>query len=654
MSIFEIADFRGGYCGSVPPHLMADNELLVGENCWWKNGLKKRGGLSKVASCTGSVRGAIRVWEEQAGAWYTIQAVDSGAVVQFQAGTSTETFVSIPGASLTATTTSSSPFTTAKNVEFAALGGKIIAVNGTDRPYAIWASGSGTFYGMDLDRYDERTRSTDNWYAGQATTTAAYNDDTKDAQTATGVFLLASATNVTNGFYVACDYTFSKLIFAGVDPKAMGSATGAYQYFGGASGAETWTSIGTFNTGCLNNSGTVWGTGTVTMEFEMPMSTDGTLKWQKYNVSTGNLTNRYVVRGIFAGLSSSLSCTHIEENTHTHYLTQIIGDQKPQAIVTHKNHVFMAAENQVQIGVANSIKGWRSDRWEYFFEGGKQIMSMKSLNNFLAIIKEGMMFAIDGTSWQNWSTRPISEGGIISPRGAVVANNMLWMVDRDGLYVFTGTRRTKVSKHIQDDFDGYTVSDAVLFFYKHDVLVAFPSNSVVLAFDPDTLRSDDAGDGRVSFYKWSPYLARQFLYNSGGGDSGSLLVFGNNYAAYGDYLAYDNLTSTVAISMTMQTKMFDFDGEQTKKNFTRAKPKVGEVSATGGQSYTFKFKTEDEYGGTSNTATLVAGIGSGIYQKDISVPYFIDNKLVSMEIMHNSAYDAKVDMIALEAKKMRY
>ena len=214
-SIFNIKDFRGGYATNLTPALMADNELLKSENCWWKNGLRKRGGITKIASATGSFRGAIRVYEETAAAWYTIQAVDDNSNVQFQVGTSTETFASIQGASLTATTTSTSPFTKGKDVEFAALGGKVIAVNGTDRPYAIWASGSGTFYGMDLDRYDERSRSTDNWYAGVATTTSVYTDDTTDAQTEAGVFLLASATNVTNGFYVAGDYTYSKLIFAG-------------------------------------------------------------------------------------------------------------------------------------------------------------------------------------------------------------------------------------------------------------------------------------------------------------------------------------------------------------------------------------------------------------------------------------------------------
>ena len=649
-SIFNIKDFRGGYATNLPPGLMSDNEMLKSENCWWKNGLRKRGGITKIASATGSFRGAIRVYEETAGAWYTIQAVDNNANVAFQVGTSTETFASIAGASLTATTTSTAPFTKAYNVEFAALGGKVIAVNGVDRPYALWASGSGTFYGMDLDRYDERERSPDNWYAGQATSTGTFTDDTTHAQTTTGIFMLATATNVTNGFYVAGDYTYSKLVFVGVDPFAMATASGAYQYYG----SGTWNSIGTFNTQCLNNAGKHWGTGTVTMEWELPMSTDGTLKWEPYDVSDGNLTNRYVIRGLFSRLASTLICAKVQPMTHTHYLTQIIGDQKPQAIVTHKNHVFMAAKNQVQIGIANSIKGWRSDRWEYFYEGGKEIMAMKSLNNFLAIIKSGRIFGIDGTSWQNWTVRPITDGGIISRRGVVEANNMLWMVDRDGLYVFDGVRRTKISKHIQTDIDTYTLTDSNMYFYKGDVLVAFPTNSIALVFDPDTLRKDEMGDGRVSFYKWKSYLARQFIHNSGGGDDGNLIIYGTNYTCNGDYLAYDFLTATTAVTLTMQTKMFEFSGEGTDKLFRRAKPKVGEVSATGGQTYRFKFITEDEYGGASSTATLTAGVGSGMYQKIVGVPYTIDGKLVSFEIVHDSAYAANIDTVSMEVRDRRY
>jgi hypothetical protein len=648
-SIFNLKDLRGGYATDLIPDLMTDNEMLQAKNVWWRSGLKKRGGVSKYASFTGSLRGAIRVYEEDSDSWQTVYAVDDGSTVEFQSAAS-DTLVTITGASLTATTTSTAPFTVGKDVEFDALGGKIIAVNGTDRAYAIWASGSSTFYGMDLDRYDERSRSTDNWFAGQYDGSGTtYTDDTTDAQTTTGTFLLASST-YTNGWYAAGDFTYSKLIFAGVDPGANGSASGTYQYYGGASGAETWTAIGTFNSTFVNTSGTQWGTGTVIGEWELPLSTDGTLKWKKYDQTEGNLTNRYVIRSVFSGLSEPMVSDKIEEMTHTHYLTQITGDQKPQAVRTHRNHMFLAANNQVQIGIANSIKGWRADRWEYFFEDDNEVKRMETLNNYLVIIKGGRMFAIDGTSWQNWSVRPLGEGGIVSRRGAVVANGVLWMVDRDGIWMFDGNVHRKVSKHIQSDIDGLTLTDANMYFYKTDVMVSFPSNDTTLIFDPDTIRRDDMGDGRVSFQKWTPYYARQIIHNRGGGDDGNLILLGTNYTGRGDYLDYDEIEASLPIDMRIQTKLFQFGGEETYKNFARCKAKVGNVSAPAAAEYEFKFLTED----ASNSAIITTAVGTGSTSQDISVPYTMDGKLISMYIRHNTKYAAKVDTISVDTRERRY
>lgn len=393
--IFNYFDFRGGYATNTPSELMADNELLQAENCYWNDGLRKRKGIAKYASLTGSAKGFIRTYTN--GAWHTIVAVDSGATVEFQQATS-DTFATITRASGTAYTIS-----TGQNVEFAGLGDEVIAVNGTDRPAAIFPTSS-AIYAMNLDQYDERARDNDNWYAGQYDASApSYTDDTTDAQdVGSGDFLIASTT-FTNGFYVACDFTYSKMVFAGVD--AGGSATGTYQYFDQDS---TWTALGTMNATALNTSGVQWGSGTCTIEFELPLSTDGTLKWQKYDETEGNLTDRYVTRVVFSGLAQDITCDSFTV-AHSHYLTQIMGDQKPQAVTTHKNHIFMAAKNQVQIGVANSIKGWRADRWEYFFEGGEQVLAMVTHNQYLAIIKSGAIYAIDGTSWQNWSTRTIGQ-----------------------------------------------------------------------------------------------------------------------------------------------------------------------------------------------------------------------------------------------------
>jgi len=268
----------------------------------------------------------------------------------------------------------------------------------------------------------------------------------------------------------------------------------------------------------------------------------------------------------------------------------------------------------------------------------------------LVIIKEGRMFAIDGTSWQNWSVRPLEKGGTISKRGAVVANDVLWMIDRDGLYMFDGNVRRKVSKHIQTDIDSYTLSDVSLFFYKTDVMVSFPTNSVVLVFDPDTIRLDDMGDGRVSFYNWGSYYARQILHNRGGGDDGYLILLGNNYTARGDYLAYDNISGTLPINMEMQTKLFQFGGEETVKNFTRAKAKIGNVSTPAGVEYEFKFLTAD----TSNTLVLNALVGTGAVSREISVPYEMDGKQISMYVKHNTNFNARVDTLSIDSRKRRY
>ncbi|KKK92698.1 hypothetical protein LCGC14_2700320, partial [marine sediment metagenome] len=154
-SIFNIKDFRGGYATSLTPELMADNEMLQANNCLWRGGLKKRGGISRYASLSNanaSMRGFIRVYEEKAEDWYTIYAVDDGSTVEFQVAKSSITLATVVAASLTASTTSTAPFTTSKDVEFDTLGGKVIAVNGTDRPVALFPSGSGTFYLRDLDR----------------------------------------------------------------------------------------------------------------------------------------------------------------------------------------------------------------------------------------------------------------------------------------------------------------------------------------------------------------------------------------------------------------------------------------------------------------------------------------------------------------------
>jgi hypothetical protein len=649
-SIFNFNDWRGGYATNIPDELMQNNELRQAENCYWNNGLVKRQGISKYASLTGSAKGSLRVYTNDAE--HTIIAVDDGSTVEFQQATTTTTaFATIKTINQRTATTSNFTFTTGKNVEFTALGDKVIAVNGTDRPAAIFPTSS-VLYAMELDRYSEVPRATSNWYAGQFDGTN-YTDDTTDAQDDGADDFYIGTSTATSGFYVACDFPFSKLLFTGVD-NAGASVGGTYQYYNGS----TWTNIGTMNSSALNAAGVEWGTATVTMEFERPLSTDGTMKWQKYDLDEGNLTQRYVVRTIFAGLSDPITCDKFSV-ADTHYLTQIISDYKPQTITTHKNHVFMAANNQVQIGAVNSITDWRANRWEYFFEGGNEIVGLITHDESLLVIKPGMIFAIDGTSWENWSTRTLVTGGSIARRGFYDLKGILWHIDFDGLYAFDGVRRIKVCSHIKDDINSYTLTDAAIGEYQNYLYLSFPTNSIVLMFDPDTFRMDqigNIGEGRVSFYKYTPFLARGFQWNRSSDDNGYLLFLGTDYVGRAENgTAYDKLTSTIAINMQIQTKYFDFGNDQMVKLYNRVVPQVADASSTGsGQTYTFKMLKSDETGGASASIALSAGVGTGYHQKNLLVPGTIDGKLLGFYLQHNTAYSGKLMSVSVDTRARRY
>ena len=127
-------DFRGGYFTNTPSELLNDYELLKGENCHWDNGLVKRKGKAQYSTSDWSgfegLKGAIRVYVEENSTWYTIIALDDGSDVNFYYGTGT-TFTAIDN---------TFDFSSGYNVEMAALNGEIVAVNGVERPAAIYYS----------------------------------------------------------------------------------------------------------------------------------------------------------------------------------------------------------------------------------------------------------------------------------------------------------------------------------------------------------------------------------------------------------------------------------------------------------------------------------------------------------------------------------
>lgn len=648
MPVINLADWRGGYATDVPSELMADNELQTAENVYWEGGLRKRGGISSFLAVTSNaLRGALRVFTN--GSWTTIYAKESTGVsdVQFYQGAST-TLATITRSGATAYS-----WTVGYDIQFTQLGDKVVAVNGYDRPAIIYVpTAAATLVVADLEQYDVRERASSNWFAGQYTPSSSWVSDTTDAQSATASdFIILEKGTTTNGFYVSCDYTFSKLVFSGCD-GLVSAPDVAYQYYNGT----TWTAIGT-----TNQVPTWTSTGDHTLEFEIPMNVDGDVLWQTLATSVSDLNDKYAVRVLFGGHAASATATMYLDYVdvyHTHYLSQIMAGVAPQAVTTHKNHVFMAAENIINFSRINSLKNWSYSDLAYAQEGGKEVIGMITHGDYLAILKESAIYGITGNSWENFTLKMLTESGTVARRGFGVHGNILWYVARDGIYGWDGNKTLKYSKHIQTDFNTMYATNVNYVRYKGYSYFFFPTLGYALMFDPDTIRMDDTGDGRVSFYLQKNHYLSQAWWQDGASDDGYLVGIYNAATPTvmrGDTGTWDIMSAASAsITTKWKTKYYGFKGPQIYKCYHRIKPKLADASATAGIAHTFKIYSADEHGEATSSALINVGVGTGFHQEDISVPPDMDGKLIAFYGEHGSMYLDKLYSISVDYESRGY
>jgi hypothetical protein len=559
MAIKSLVDFRGGYALDIPSELMADNELLLAENCNWRNGLVKRNGILTYSTTDFSsmvgIKGGIRAYINST--WYTILAVDDDSYVTFYAGTGI-TFTVIDAGFY---------FTKGTHVEFAELLGHVVAVNGVDKPaVSYWDS---ALVIENLEAYDEREMDDLNWFAGQWDDDGVdsnFIDDTTDAQSSTvDDFQLGNTTN-NDGFYVSCDYPFNKIIFTNAQ-AAGGTPVAEYMYWNGT----TWVTVGTPITA------PTWtaAEGDKTLEFNLPLGTDGVLLWEPYAVDedTTGIQYKYVLRVRFTtAASGAFSCDKLALS-NTQYLTMILQNERPHLVRMHNSQIYMASYNIVNFSPPYYVTGWREGQAEHFDEGGAKIIDMASAPDALIVGKENTIYT--------WTTsnlldpvrsRPLTTVGPIAAGSMKQIGNVTAFVAKDGIYLWDGNAITKVSKHINTDIEAWTLTNARATVHKNEYWVTFPTNSIVLVFDPDTYRTDDMGDGRVSFYKFTSYKVDQFLNCNGSGDTGYLLAIVDQaepYIARCDYGAQDNISVAVNIDMKARTKYHSFGFFQQDKLYGR-------------------------------------------------------------------------------------
>jgi hypothetical protein len=662
MSIFDFTDFRGGFFTDVPTDMMKDNELLQAENCYWRNGLKKRMGQSSMTNYTGSaIRGGIRV--RMSDAWYTIMGIETSATgtVELLIGTDNSS-TTIPAfsaftGSLTSTA-SGSVLRYGQNVEFAVLDEHVVAVNGYDKPKIIRASGS-SFFSQNLEEYDKREFGKDDWNAGQyypSLTATSYYTDTTDAQSASTTDFALASQSYTSGFWVGCHSTFNKLTLYGVTATNT-AVVGTYEYYGQASsgGASGWIGFTPVNIPTFTSAGDK------EIEFNFPIDTNTRLPLMlpspSLNSSIGAV---YTVKTTFSTTLTTtfvFACDYLKVE-HSQYLTQILADDRPDTVQAHKSHMFLGMGNWARYSKYGDLRGWRDDAQFQLSEGG-YLKAMVPHINYLAMVMDNAIWAMFGDSWANFSQRlMIGNKGTISGRSVAAVNEEIYFVARDGIYGWNGSRLLKLSKHIQTFFDSLTLTDSAAAAIRGEYWVSFPTSGYTLLFDPDTLRLDDVGDGRMSFYKFTDYPVNQFMPYFGNNDTGVLRAIRNlgvkTMTLETNF--FDQLVgASIPITYTFRTRDMEFGNSQQNKLFRRLKMQIQKASASVASGYTLTHYANNQ--GGESTASVVLSIATGTSGTDTQfqgIPPGIDGFTYGIKLSHSSTYDAKFLGFSVEADKRKY
>ena len=659
MSIEKRYDFRGGYAANTPPEQMEENELLTGTNIYYHGNLIKRPSWENYCvSDEISYAGAAVVGIASAymnSTWYTIIAIDGGdadGVVKFYFVANATTTTEIKTAA--AATYS---WTTALDVEMVEYNNMIVAVNGTDAPAIIRYNGSAVV-AQDLQAYDSRARGNDDWYAGQwddsgATPDLQFIDDTDAAQDTTeNDFAVATATN-NDGFYVAGTLPFTKVIMTGVTDLGT-SVTAEYTYY---AGSGTWTSVGSL----VTTPDWVAAEGNKTIEFNIPLdSTTGALAWEKYgDVSSdadptgvpGGAINRYIFRVRFTTADTAGTCDQLTVS-HEQYLNQLFQGDIPSTIAAHKDRVYLGSGSAFtkSPGELTGLKGWAAADFEYADEGGKDIIAMHSGESFLAIIKEFGWYRYYGTTTANFNLRFGGEEGGISTRGISSIKSGVIFLSTDGIYFMPPQGELAlISKSISSDFT--PVQGDIIINYGGNILVSDPSADTMFWADPDTLRVDDMGDGRVSWWKWTGQNAECLLYDKGLASATLLLAYDsdNTRIVKAGANAYDTDKSaaTTNITCTFAPKYESYGTPNTKKRYVRFKP---DLSKSGDWTLTMKA----DNGITTDASTISSSTGSGHYYGDISIPWELDGYNITFQLVNTTANAVQIYGYSVEVERRAF
>lgn len=673
MSVFNYLAFNGGYFTNITDSLLKDNELTIAENCYWDNVLVKRKGIIKNASITGftALYGVSRHRTSSA-TWRTFIVGVGGASASCQLFevTSDNVLTTVQGLynAVGGVTTTSYTFSTGHDVSFVRWqDDKAVGVNGKDDPFIIRNYASQTCFIQTLDSYDERTRDNDYWYAGQvlSLTEGSVSNDTTAAQDDTADdFDLVVNGDANSGFFIGCDETFNKSFLYSVDAAGTVSLYNAYEYYGypNAETSATWV------TATLIQEPTWSIAGNKTIEFDLPFDPNTgeflMAKMDNDDYIDTVLYGRYSLRAYTTAAPGAVTADYIDVR-NSQYVTQLLLNDKPDVIAQHKGHIFLGAGNWMIFSPLNSLKNWRSNAYEAFTDGGR-IKAMVSHLDYLAIILDGAIYGIGGNSFSNFVIKYLTNKGAYAGKTAAVVNDYLYFLAEDGLYQWDGQNIIKVSKHISSDIESYLATNARALSFKGEYYLLFPDSDRMLKFDPDTFRTDELGDGRVSFYKFTYAYGKFIEYQDAADDSGNLYIWESSataaqqfkyFTGYVDSLVDGSAAGNIqAIEFKFGTKYFDFGQPFIEKTIHRIKPGVA-IDAT--DSMTMYMEAKNKYGvSTANSVSMVIDLATNaqFYNDEFAVPPGYDANFMRLIFQATSTVSSKITFfgIGVDAERRKF
>lgn len=636
MKTASAIDFRGGYFLDEAPELIPGNGLLIAENCYWRDGLQQRGGHKPYATATYAADDVIRGVSQRYyinGAWMNIEAVDvdTASKVRFFWRATT---------GLTAVD-NTFEWTTGTQVYFAEIDGHIVAVNGVDKPAVIYYDGG---YKIEtLEAHDLRTRGDTTWNAGQYTDIGpVWTDDTTDAQDGgADDFQITSTTN-NDGFFIACTHTFNKVIITSAS-QAAGAPVIEYKYYADDStwkscdmiATPTWTAVA----------------GTRTIEFNYPSDMG------RYDGAETILGNRFMLRVRFTTAPGGAVTADYMAVYQSQSITEFTGSDQPTFCLTHNSRMWLAVGYIAFWSPPYGVTGWRGlSEAQHFLEGGPQIRSMVSHKGYLVVFKDTAIYVFYGDSLETFLWKKRSDVGIGVGILSSVSAEQAYYLNQDGVRMFDGTKDIRVSDHIKTDIDGYTASSAVSVHYKGEVWMSFPDDSIVLVFDPATLKIDEeTGDGTVAFFKFTGYRADYFINCNGSGDHGKLLAVVNTSTPYIAELEtgtndQNRAAAAVNTDYKMKTNYMAFIDFQTEKRYGLMKLKLKKASA----ETIYAVTIEADGGKRTASANVTVALGTKYFNHVSRPPYTLDGYNIAIQIRNNQLQDAGVRGISLQYEKKEF